>query len=201
MGDAAFVKLQQEPGKFNDGKPHEYAFGLTVRPYKGVPEVSHSGSTAGYRAHLTRFPEQQLSVAVLCNVSSGNATQYAMSVAEMYLGDAIKAMTTTPSNRPTTAAAAYKPLPADLTGYAGRFYSDEAEVVYEVSVDGDTVAVKRRPDTVVRLRPLARDEFDSPAGRLKFIRDTAGRVNEISLRGSRVFDLRFRRITGDPPVK
>ena len=201
VGDAAFVKLQQEPGKFNDGKPHEYGFGLFVRPYKGVPEVSHSGSTAGYRAHLTRFPEQRLSVAVLCNSSSGNATQYAMTVAEMYLGDAIKAMTATAPTRPSTAAAAYTPTPADLSAYAGRYYSDEAEVVYEVTVDGDTVAVKRRPDTVARLRPVARDEFDSPAGRLKFIRDTAGRVNEISLRGSRVFDLRFRRITGNQPVK
>ena len=74
--------------------------GLYVRPYKGVPEVGHSGSTAGYRAHLTRFPQQQLSVAVLCNVSTGTATQYAQTVAEMYLGDAIKAMTTTAPARP-----------------------------------------------------------------------------------------------------
>ena len=64
-----------------------------------MPEVSHSGSTAGYRAHLTRFPQQHLSVAVLCNVSSGSATQYAQTIAEMYLGDAIKAMTTTRASR------------------------------------------------------------------------------------------------------
>ena len=95
VGDAAFLKIQQEPGRFNDGKAHEYALGLYVRPYKGVPEVSHSGATAGYRAHLTRFPQQHLSVAVLCNVSTGSATQYAQTIAEMYLGDAIKAMTTT----------------------------------------------------------------------------------------------------------
>ena len=39
--------------------------------YRGVPEVSHSGATAGYRAFLTRFPAQAVSVAVLCN--DGNA--------------------------------------------------------------------------------------------------------------------------------
>ena len=100
VGDAAFLKIQQEPGRFNDGKAHEYALGLYVRPYKGVPEVSHSGATAGYRAHLTRFPQQHLSVAVLCNVSTGSATQYAQTIAEMYLGDAIKAMTTTAPPRP-----------------------------------------------------------------------------------------------------
>ena len=90
VGDAAFLQIQQEPGKLNDGKPHQYAMGLMVRPYRGVPEVSHSGSTAGYRAHLTRYPKQHLSVAVLCNVSSGNATQYAQTVADMYLGDALQ---------------------------------------------------------------------------------------------------------------
>ena len=54
VGDAAFLAEEQTPGRFNDGKPHDYAFGLYVRPYRGVDEVSHSGSTAGYRAFLTR---------------------------------------------------------------------------------------------------------------------------------------------------
>ena len=31
-------------------------------------------STAGYRAHLGRYPDQKVSVAVLCNVSTGVPT-------------------------------------------------------------------------------------------------------------------------------
>jgi CubicO group peptidase (beta-lactamase class C family) len=193
VGDAAFVKLQQEPGRFNDGKPHEYAMGLFVRPYKGVPEVGHSGSTAGYTAYLTRFPEQHLSVAVLCNVSSGAATQYAHSVAEMYLGDAIKAMTTTESNRPQRQEPTYKADPKDLASYVGRYYSDEAEVTYDVAIDGSDLVIKRRPDTVIRLRPTAKDEFSARQTTYKFMRSANGAVNELSYRGSRVFDLRFKR--------
>jgi CubicO group peptidase (beta-lactamase class C family) len=90
VGDAAFVSEQQMPGKFNDGRPHIYAFGLYVRNYNGVREVSHSGSTAGYRAFLTRYPDQHLSIAVLCNVSTANATQLAHQIADLYLGDRIK---------------------------------------------------------------------------------------------------------------
>lgn len=90
IGDAAFVSEQERPGRFNDGRAHGYALGLMVGSYKGVRVVQHSGSTAGYRAHLSRYPEQQLSVAVLCNVSSGNATQYANAVADIYLGDRAK---------------------------------------------------------------------------------------------------------------
>lgn len=200
VGDGEFVKLQQEPGKFNDGKAHEYAMGLVVRPYKGLPEVSHSGSTAGYRAHLTRFPEQHLSVAVLCNVTSANATQYAMSVADMYLADSISAMTTTSSNRPRRQPPTYEADPKDLASYVGRYYSDEAEVAYEVALDGDAVVIKRRPDTVIRLRPTARDEFAAQAGSFTFIRGANGAVNELSLRGSRVFDLRFKRVAPGSPT-
>jgi hypothetical protein len=60
---------------------------LYVDTYKGVREVDHSGATAGYRAHLGRYPEQGVSVAVLCNVGSAAATNYAKAVAELLLTD------------------------------------------------------------------------------------------------------------------
>lgn len=192
VGDEAFLKLQQQPGTFNDGKPHEYAMGLFVRPYRGVPEVSHSGSTAGYRAHLTRFPAQHLSVAVLCNASSANATQYAMAVADMYLAGSLQPAT--PRPRPTRDRGTYEPARADLAAYPGRYYSDEAEATYEVALDGDHLVVKRRPDTVTRLRPTAKDEFALGGNGVKFVRGAGGKVTEFSLRGSRVFDLRFARV-------
>jgi len=193
VGDAKFLALQQEPGRFNDGKPHTYAMGLMVRPYKGLPEVAHSGSTAGYRAHLTRFPQQKLSVAVLCNTSNGAATQYAMTVADMFLAGSIQTTTDGQQNRTRQEQKPYAADPKDLASYVGAYHSDEAEVTYEVALENGALIVKRRPDTVLRLRPTARDEFDSPAGDIKFIRDASGAINELSLRGSRVFDLRFKR--------
>ena len=192
IGDQAFVKLQQEPGKFNDGKPHSYAMGLMVGTYKGVPEVAHSGSTAGYRAHLTRYPQQQVSVAVLCNAASANATQFAERVADLYLAGSIKdepAQQPRPRPQPAPFTADKK----DLDAYVGRYYSDEAEVTYEVALDSDTLVVKRRPDTVVRLRATEKDQFDGGVGRFVFIRDASGAVKELSFRGSRVFDIRFAR--------
>src|SRR5215831_615285 len=93
VGDADFIRQQQTPGKFNDGHSHDYGLGLFIREYKGLKEVSHSGSTAGYRAFLTRFPDQHVSVAVLCNVSTGQAEQYAHQLADLYLSSSIKAPT------------------------------------------------------------------------------------------------------------
>jgi CubicO group peptidase (beta-lactamase class C family) len=87
VGDEAFLREEQQPGRLSDGRADDYALGLFIRTYKGLPEVNHSGSTAGYRAYLTRYPEQHLSVAVLCNASSGAAERYAHAVADLYLGD------------------------------------------------------------------------------------------------------------------
>ena len=194
VGGREFLKIQQDPGTFNDGKPQDYAMGLMVRPYKGLPEVSHSGSTAGYRAHLTRFPDQHLSVAVLCNVSSGTATQYAMTVADMYLAGSITAVATQPQERPRREPAApFTTDPADMAAYVGAYRSDEAEVTYEVALDGESLTIKRRPDSITKLTATAKDEFSAGARTFKFIRSASGAVNELSLRGSRVFDLRFVR--------
>lgn len=90
VGNKSFVEEQQQPGKFSDGRLGGYALGLFVGRYKGLREVFHSGSTAGYSAFLTRFPDQRVSVAVLCNVDSARATQHAHEVADVYLGDRLK---------------------------------------------------------------------------------------------------------------
>jgi len=105
--DAAMIAEQQVPGRFNDGRPHGYALGLFVGRYKGVREVSHSGSTAGYSAFLTRFPDQHVSVAVLCNASGAPATQYAHTVADLYLADRLQ---------PAAPAPALTSEPFDITG-------------------------------------------------------------------------------------
>ena len=105
VGDRAFVEEQQRPGTFTNGTPHIYAFGLYSRKYRGVREVGHSGSTAGYRAFLARYPDQHLSVAVLCNVASANGTTLARQVAEIYLGERLTSPTSTASTTEQVAAA------------------------------------------------------------------------------------------------
>src|SRR5688500_7054409 len=85
VGDAALVGEQQKAGKYSDGRDLEYGLGLYVRPLDGVKNVYHSGSTAGYRAHLNRFPAAHTSVAVLCNASDGEATRAANDVSRAYI--------------------------------------------------------------------------------------------------------------------
>ncbi|MEZ5289610.1 MAG: serine hydrolase domain-containing protein [Vicinamibacterales bacterium] len=84
-GDAAAVAAMQTPTAFSDGTGHGYGLGLMLDTRRGVRQIDHSGSTAGYLAHLVRYPDQGVAVAVLCNVDSAAATQKAYEVADVYL--------------------------------------------------------------------------------------------------------------------
>ncbi len=90
LGGPSFLEEMHRQGVLNSGQVIAYASGLTLGTYKGVPQVQHSGSTAGYRGHVVRFPHQGLAVAVMCNAASGNATGFAYRVADLYLGSALK---------------------------------------------------------------------------------------------------------------
>ncbi|QNN67389.1 beta-lactamase family protein [Sphingomonas lutea] len=84
LGKEMTARLQQ-PATLNDGTPITYARGLFVERYRGVRAIVHSGSTGAYRAWLGRFPDQQMSVAVLCNRSDAPASQFAKRVADLFL--------------------------------------------------------------------------------------------------------------------
>jgi CubicO group peptidase (beta-lactamase class C family) len=132
--DAALVAEQQRPGHFNDGRPHGYGLGLFVGEYKGLHEVFHSGSTAGYSAFLTRFPEQRVSVAVLCNASGAPATQYAHAVADLYLGDRLKS---------SGAKATHTLTSAELDAFAGLWKDDTTGLPFTIERDQDGLVIGR----------------------------------------------------------
>jgi CubicO group peptidase (beta-lactamase class C family) len=67
--------------KLTNGVQIQYAMGLVVTRYRGLREIQHSGSTAGYSTFLARYPDQDnLSIAVMCNAAGANATAYTHSL-------------------------------------------------------------------------------------------------------------------------
>ena len=191
VGDRALVTLQQTRNRFNDGREHNYALGLMVNALGGVHNVNHSGSTAGYVTHLNRFPDAHLSVAVLCNVSSGAATRAANDVSLLYLGDRA-GKPDAPPQRDPDAPTIEVPASA-LMELAGRYWSDEAEVAFVVTIENDQLMLKRRPDATIALRPIGKDTFQGSVGRVTFLRGGSGTVTGLSIRQDRVWDLRFAR--------
>lgn len=191
VGDHDVVSTQTTAGRFNDGTPLDYALGLFVHDYRGVRNINHSGSTAGYRAHLNRFPDRHTSVAVLCNVATGDATRSANLVSDLYL-TGLKPVTPTAPATPTPAMTP-APTTAQLAEYAGAYSSDEAELRLVVAVESGALVLKRRPDTTIALTATSRDSFRGSIGTVTFHRDSAGKVTELSIKQDRVWDLRFQR--------
>jgi CubicO group peptidase (beta-lactamase class C family) len=189
-------------GVLNDGQEIHYAGGLQFGVQNGFPRISHTGSTSGYRAYLALFPEQALSVALLCNVSSANPGALGGQVAAVFLPDppaTAVAGAGAPAGGPpggqATQPERFAPSPDDLRSYPGVYHSDDAETTLEVGVDDGQLVVRRRPASRMALSPgTAPDTFGSPLGTIRFIRDDAGRVTELSVSQARVFDMRFQRV-------
>lgn len=204
VGGPAFLQRQLERGELNAGTRIAYAFGLDIGTYRGLDLVEHSGSTGGYRAVLSRFRKQHTSIAVLCNVSNAAPTTLAHRVADYLLRDSFTAPvpstnaanTTAAANgeRPGSAAAPAVQLPAAaLAQLAGRYYSDELDALYEITVSGSTLTLKRpraRPETLT-----ARDAvtFSGVVGTLRFTVGTDRRAEKFVLDASRVQNLAFVR--------
>ena len=192
LGGPEFLELMHRQGVLNDGSEISYASGLMVGTLRGVPSVSHTGSTAGYRAYLGRYPDQRLAVAILCNAGNANPGQLGSQVAEAVLGDALEPAPG-PTERTQELPAPYAPAAEDLALYPGEYYSDDAETTLTIVVDGDRVTLHRRPNTRILLAPIGRDRYRSQLGVLEFMRDADGRVTELSVQQARVYDMRFQK--------
>jgi CubicO group peptidase (beta-lactamase class C family) len=86
VGGKEMVELQQKPAVLTNGKTIAYAAGLQVTTVDGLREVAHSGATGGYRTWLGRYPDQGLSVAVLCNSAQAVPTNLGRDTARLWTG-------------------------------------------------------------------------------------------------------------------
>jgi CubicO group peptidase (beta-lactamase class C family) len=116
-GGPALIDRVTTPALLKNGEPTNYAFGLMRNKFRGVDVVEHGGSFIGYRAQLTRFPSERLSVAVLCNDYTADPDALVHGVAALYLADRLAPATT---EKPA-ATAAVTVAPARLDRYVGRY--------------------------------------------------------------------------------
>jgi CubicO group peptidase (beta-lactamase class C family) len=197
LGGPEFVRLMHANGILNDGSAIEYAAGVQVGSRNGVPQVSHTGATAGYRAFLGRYPEQGLTVALLCNVGAANPGVLGGRVVDLLLTGAIDTPTppSTPAARAPTEAGPerFEPSPAELVAYEGAYHSADAEATFTITAEGGELVLVRRPATRIPLAPVEPDVFRGP-GTFTFHRDAAGRVVELGVSIPRVHDMRFQRV-------
>jgi CubicO group peptidase (beta-lactamase class C family) len=94
---APLVSALETQGVLNDGRKISYALGLTVDKYKGLKDVSHGGATAGYQTFLARYPDNKVSVGVMCNGTSPSAGGIAANITDEIFGPFPEAPKTEPA--------------------------------------------------------------------------------------------------------
>ena len=133
LGKGTLLKEMQTQGVLNNGKQIEYALGLFISKYRGLPIVAHDGANFGYRTMLLRFPQQRFSVICLCNLGTSNPLRLSYQVADLYLQGQLA-----PDPQPATDA---KVDPQPFTGW---YRNPESHSAYQLAAaDGDIVALGR----------------------------------------------------------
>lgn len=126
VGGPAFLDAMLTRGVLTSGDTLDYALGLFHGEYRGVPRVSHGGAFVGFRAEMMRFPEQRLTIALLCNVSTARTTAMVEQVADVLLENVLE---------PDGRTAAGEGGPADGPGDAAPAAGAGAPAPMELSVE------------------------------------------------------------------
>lgn len=131
LGKGTLLKEMQTQGMLNNSRQIQYALGLFISKYRGLPIVAHDGANFGYRTMLLRFPQQKFSVICLCNLGTSNPLRLSYQVADVYLEGQLA-----PDPQP---AADAKVDPQPFTGW---YRNPESHSAHPLSAaDGDIVAL------------------------------------------------------------
>jgi len=195
--DDGLTPLLETRGILNTGDTIPYAFGQTHGEYRGLRTVGHGGAFVGFRANITRFPEQGTSFMTICNRADAVPGQLTRRVADVVLAEHLGPRA---AQTPRGSGAAPAPEPGPVTNvddYVGSYYSPELDVEYVLSrneealrlrvgqgIDGELLRVSE--DTLVfrgRTFRFSRDQgrvtgFEVDAGRVQhvaFVREESGR--------------------------
>ena len=130
----AFTRELLRQGVLTSGRTITYASGIQVAERLDRPVVEHTGSTAGYRAYLGRYPDRELAVAMLCNVTAVPTGGTGEAIAEIFLDGS--ALEDAESNGSAARPPPSVEVPSDDLRTMAGIYTDEhnhgpTEIVYE----------------------------------------------------------------------
>ena len=154
------VTALETRGVLNDGRKIAYALGLTVGTYKGMKDVSHGGATAGYQTFLTRYPDNKVSVAVMCNGTSPGAGGIAASITDEIFGPFPE----------TSKPEAAKVSEDELKKFAGVWRNEKTHAPARFVIEN---GVSRWSGA--RLVPMGGGQFTAGDNQLKFTFDKDGK--------------------------
>ncbi|MGC2537762.1 MAG: serine hydrolase domain-containing protein, partial [Candidatus Sulfotelmatobacter sp.] len=156
VGGADAIRQLTTPGTLNNGQTIPYAMGIFLDHYRGLNWIHHSGEWVGYRAALSRFPDQHFSTLVLCNcVGSMSPMTMAQRVADVYLAEEFARA----ENGPSPKTSPNVPL-TELKQYVGTYWSQK-NGAFRKFVLRDDKLIMVAPGMTYDLLPLGGRQFEA----------------------------------------
>jgi hypothetical protein len=200
----------RQPGILNNGETIRYALGLNVRNYRGLRRLDHGGFQAGYRTMVVYYPDIEGGIIVLGNTPGFRETVLADQITDIFFRSSLEPKETSPKPAGGTSSTAplksgpapplsspWNPSAAELTQFAGQYFSSELETAYSVAFDNGKIVVRHRRIDDVPLVPVEKDIFKSKNwmfARVEFERDDRGDVTRMRVTPS---NERVRRLPFD----
>ena len=157
---APLVDALETKGVLNDGRKIAYALGLEVGIYHGLKDVSHGGLTAGYQTFLARYPDNRVSIGVMCNGTSPSAGRIAADITDEIFGPYPEGPKTEPA----------KVSEEELKKFVGVWRSEKTHAPARFVIEN---GMSRWSGA--RLVPLGGGQFVAGDDQLKFIFDKDGK--------------------------
>ena len=156
VGGPEAIRQLTTPGKLNNGQSIPYAMGLFIDHYRGLNWIHHSGEWVGYRAALSRFPDQHFSTLVTCNcVGSMNPMGMAKRVADIYLADEFAR-----AEKASSAQTASSVPASTLKQYVGTYWSQKNGALRKFELRDDKL-VMVAPGMTYDMLLLASGQFEA----------------------------------------
>lgn len=153
---AKWVPMMTEDAHLNDGQPVHYALALALNPINGDQAISHTGSTAGYRGFIGRFPGPDLSIVTLCNAATVNNAIQSARLEAIFSKTAKLQLPAEPKPQP---ASEWQPSDQDLASLTGRFYSEEVRGELNAKLVSGALVLESPSGRTIPLRPLTQGKF------------------------------------------
>ncbi|MDF1866492.1 MAG: serine hydrolase [Saprospiraceae bacterium] len=160
VGTKAIINEMNTPHVLNNGDTFGGALGQFVTPYKGLNQIQHGGSDAGYRSYLTRFPDQDFAVAVFSNLGEFNPNRLALQVADIYLEKYMEApMVSTPNNPKSKERKQLKLSQKQLKNFEGNYWNEAGSYSRKIYLKNDTLMYHRSGGNESPLAPISKNKF------------------------------------------
>lgn len=163
IGNEAIFQSMNLREQKRDGSFSSYAKGQFIRNYKGFKMIYHSGSDAGYRSYLARFPDLGYQFILFANAAYINAYDEIFKLIDYYLQDKYPKSENDPTPRnevfPYDKDLFLNLSSAEMKKFEGIYFDPEAKHFREIQLQNDTLYYKREDGSTEKLYPVGKSNF------------------------------------------